>query len=220
MSQPEANQLILLGDSIIDNAAYVRAGEPDVPMQIQAATGGAVDMRAVDGAVTADVLNHQTPKRPLTGAGVLLSSGGNDALQRVDLIATPHARKPIELLTEFYAVREAFRAHYAALLDAILAGFDGPAARVLVLTIYNPRFDVDFGEGAAEAALQPAAEAALSLYNDVIQMEARARGCALIELRALCDADADFANPIEPSAIGGAKIAAAVAAHFSERALT
>ena len=36
------------------------------------------------------------------------------------------------------------------------------------------------------------------------------RGLPIIDLRVLCNDDADFANPIEPSAIGGQKIAQAI----------
>jgi hypothetical protein len=36
------------------------------------------------------------------------------------------------------------------------------------------------------------------------------RGLPLIDLRLICNDDADFANPIEPSVQGGAKIAAAI----------
>ncbi|WP_167858623.1 hypothetical protein [Methylobacterium nonmethylotrophicum] len=41
---------------------------------------------------------------------------------------------------------------------------------------------------------------------------------ALLDLRVVCGADADFANPIEPSVQGGEKIAAAVAAFLGGEA--
>ena len=47
----------------------------------------------------------------------------------------------------------------------------------------------------------------LSVYNDIITKEAFQAGLPLIDLRVLCDEDQDFANPIEPSYIGGLKIA-------------
>ena len=50
------------------------------------------------------------------------------------------------------------------------------------------------------------------LFNDCITREAFAGGLSLIDLRLICDRDEDFANPIEPSVRGGAKIAAAIAA--------
>jgi hypothetical protein len=53
--------------------------------------------------------------------------------------------------------------------------------------------------------------AALALFNDVITRTAFARGLPLIDLRLICNQAADYANPIEPSAAGGDKIAAAVA---------
>ena len=47
------------------------------------------------------------------------------------------------------------------------------------------------------------------LLNDKIR-QTFARGLTLIDLRLICNEDADFANPIEPSARGGAKIAQAI----------
>ena len=43
-----------------------------------------------------------------------------------------------------------------------------------------------------------------------------ARGLPLVDLRLICDRDEDYANPIEPSARGGDKIAAAVARLVAE----
>jgi hypothetical protein len=71
-----------------------------------------------------------------------------------------------------------------------------------VCTIYEPRFP--------EAPRRKLAATALTLLNDKITRQAFARGLALIDLRLICDDDADFANPIEPSARGGAKIAQAI----------
>ena len=57
---------------------------------------------------------------------------------------------------------------------------------------------------------------ALSVFNDTITREAAARGLALIDLRLICTEDEDLANPIEPSVIGGAKIANAIAAFAAD----
>jgi hypothetical protein len=75
-----------------------------------------------------------------------------------------------------------------------------------VCTIYN---------GNLHEELRQAAAAALGIFNDVIARAARERGWPVIELRDLCTEPADYANPIEPSVQGGAKIARAIA-----RALT
>lgn len=201
--------LTLLGDSIIDNKAYVKAGEDDVAQQIaRRAPELRVDMRAVDGAVSAEVLRHQVAT-PLNAAGlVVLSAGGNDALNQIHVIEETAERPAAELLGALWEVRRAFRRDYAALLGRIAAGLGSARSQALVCTIYDPAFRV-FGLG---EALQRGAETALALFNDVIQTEARAHGFGVLELRRLCTEAEDFANPIEPSAVGGAKIADAVVA--------
>jgi hypothetical protein len=55
--------------------------------------------------------------------------------------------------------------------------------------------------------LQQMAMAAETIFNDIITFEIFKRKLPLIDLRVLCDEDQDFANPIEPSCIGGMKIA-------------
>jgi hypothetical protein len=52
----------------------------------------------------------------------------------------------------------------------------------------------------------------LSLFNDAITRAAFARKLPLIDLRLICNDPGDYANPIEPSAQGGEKIAKAIGA--------
>jgi len=89
-----------------------------------------------------------------------------------------------------------------------LVGYDRP---ILVLTIYNPRFELED----APEGLQEAAEGALSAFNDVIQQEALRHGADILDTRILCADASDFANPIEPSAKGGQKIAKGISAWLS-----
>jgi hypothetical protein len=49
------------------------------------------------------------------------------------------------------------------------------------------------------------------VFNDIITREAFARGLPLIDLRLIVDDDADYANDVEPSSIGGGKIARVIA---------
>jgi hypothetical protein len=72
-----------------------------------------------------------------------------------------------------------------------------------VCTIYDGRFP--------EPIRQRLAMAALTVFNDRITRHAFARGLPLIDLRLVCSEDEDYANPIEPSARGGEKIASAIA---------
>ncbi len=55
--------------------------------------------------------------------------------------------------------------------------------------------------------MQKIAVSALSGFNDVIIRTAFLSGLPLIDLRFVCNEDADYANAIEPSETGGAKIA-------------
>ncbi|MGT2478762.1 hypothetical protein ACU4GR_07525 (plasmid) [Methylobacterium oryzae CBMB20] len=86
------------------------------------------------------------------------------------------------------------------MLDAVQAT-TRPTA---LCTIYDPRYP--------DPQRRRLAGTALTLLNDVITREAFARRLTLLDLRVLCGADADFANPIEPSVQGGQKIAQAIAA--------
>jgi hypothetical protein len=72
----------------------------------------------------------------------------------------------------------------------------------VLCSIYYPRFP--------DPALQRQAIIGLSVFNDHIIREAFRAGLPLLDLRLICDDDADFANPIEPSVAGGAKIAGAI----------
>ncbi|MEM1385322.1 MAG: SGNH/GDSL hydrolase family protein [Pseudomonadota bacterium] len=194
------DELILLGDSVIDNATYVRAGEPDVSAQIQSLLPDwQVAMRAVDGHVSADVAAGLDAHPLPPGSCVFLSAGGNDALGSIGLLSDPDDTSFPAAMIRLRQVREAFRGLYAPLLDRLAD------TRALVATIYNPAFA---GE---EADLQAPAEGALSAFNDVIQAEALARGFDILDLRRIFTGSADYANPIEPSAHGGAKLARAVA---------
>src|SRR5215510_13575405 len=109
------NRIILLGDSIIDNGAYVLPAEPDVTKQLQALLPEhAVIKRALDGAVCADVLSSQVANLESTDR-IVLSAGGNDALQHIDLLEAATATTAKAVLLRLAAIREDFRRTYVAL---------------------------------------------------------------------------------------------------------
>ena len=79
--------VILLGDSILDNAAYV-AGKPDVVQQLRdrlAGSGWRATLKAVDGSITSDV-EHQLRQLPADASHLVVSIGGNDVLGRSGLL--------------------------------------------------------------------------------------------------------------------------------------
>jgi hypothetical protein len=191
--------IFLLGDSVFDNGAYVRPSEPDVVRQLRErlSAGWRATLAAVDGAVTGSVVG-QLARLPPDTTHLVVSVGGNDALRRQDVLDL-RVRSVAEALLRLAEVRGGFARDYRAMLDAVL-GRGLPAA---VCTIYDPRFP--------DPTRQQVAVAALSLFNDIITREAFGRGLPLVDLRLICSDDADYANPIEPSARGGAKIASAIA---------
>ena len=108
-----------------------------------------------------------------------------------------------DALTTLTEIGEGFGREYGSMLNSVLrVGL--PTA---VCTIYEPRFD--------EATRRRLATTALTVLNDKITRQAFARGLTLIDLRLICDEDADFTHQIEPSVQGGAKIARAISKFVS-----
>lgn len=189
---------ILLGDSIFDNAAYVRADDPDVVRQLQEQLphDWQATLLAVDGSVIRGV-RSQLERLPAGASHLILSVGGNDALGHARLLEAP-AGSMAETLTTLASAADDFEREYQLMLEETL----GRRLPTAVCTIYNPRF--------AEARMQKLAVTALCIFNDAIIRAAFARGLPLIDLRLICNDERDYANPIEPSARGGAKIADAI----------
>jgi len=193
------SHVVLLGDSIFDNAAYVGGG-PDVVAQLRPLlpAGWRATLRAVDGAVTGGV-SRQLQQLPADASHLVISTGGNDALGQSGVL-DERAFSIAGAVGRLAGVREGFQRDYRAMLDAVLAR----RLPTAVCTIYDARYP--------DPQRQRLVVTALTVFNDVITREAFGRGLPLIDLRLLCDEDEDYANPIEPSVHGGAKIARAIAA--------
>jgi lysophospholipase L1-like esterase len=191
------NHVVLLGDSIFDNAAYV-PGQPDVIQQVRPKLlqNWQASLLAVDGATTRDVA-HQLQSLPTDASHLVISVGGNDALGTASVLFE-NVQSVAEALLKLSAIREQFATEYRTMLDAVLERRIPTA----ICTIYNGWADTE--------GQQRINVTALSIFNDVIAREAFKRGLALIDLRLICNEPEDYANPIEPSSRGGEKIAAAI----------
>ncbi len=189
---------MLLGDSIFDNAAYVTAGAPDVVQQVRQRLpyGSKATLVAVDGSKTRDV-REQLRRLPADATHLVVSAGGNDALDSSDFLTTS-ARSTAEALLGLADIGDEFEQGYLVMLAEVLA-HELPTA---ICTIYYPCFP--------EAALQRMAVVGLTVFNDCIIRAAFAHGLPLLDLRSICTKEGDYANPIEPSARGGEKIARAI----------
>lgn len=191
-----SGHIVLLGDSIFDNAAYVGSG-PDVIAQLrQELPGWQCSLLAVDGDVISGV-SRQLDSLPSDATHLVVSAGGNDALGYAALLQE-RSTSVEEALRWLGTAQEKFAADYHAMLDRVQATTLPFAAA----TIY----DTPPSEPG-----QKVIRAALCLFNDAITRAAFSRGAALVDLRLICTEDADYANPIEPSSQGGQKIAQAIA---------
>ncbi len=187
--------IILAGDSIFDNRAYISPGQPDVVEQVEALMPGGwqATLLAVDGNVIADV-PRQLDRLPRDATHRVVSAGGNDALGHLGML-TEGARSVAEVLGRLAAHGERFQRDYWYMLDALLRRNLAAA----LCTIYFPHFP--------DTKMQRLAVAGLATFNDCILRAAIAHGLPVLDLRLICNEPADYANPIEPSAHGGAKIA-------------
>jgi hypothetical protein len=186
----------LLGDSVLDNVAYTSGG-PDVVTQLQnlLASGWKASLLAVDGAMVVD-LAEQLSGLPPDVTHVVVSIGGNDVLQNLDILRLS-TKSSTEALLSLGKRALHFERGYRSAIDRVLQS----AKPTTVCTIYNGNLSGQ--EGAA-------ARVALMAFNDVILRMAFESQLPVIDLRLVCNEPADYANPIEPSSHGGEKIARAI----------
>jgi hypothetical protein len=185
--------IVLLGDSIFDNARYV----PDRPPVIEQVRRGLpqgwqASLLAVDGHTSEDIAN-QLADLPSGATHLFVSAGGNDALGESGIL-NEAACTVGEALALVHDLRMRFRHSYRAMLRAL----SGAAKPTAVCTVYDSIPD-----------LSPADQAALATFNELILREAFQAGIPVIDLRLVCDRPSDYSqvSSIEPSMVGGAKIA-------------
>ena len=116
---------------------------------------------------------------------------------RVDVLETPVGSSAEALLLLADAVADFERSYRAAVTTVLARGLP-----LVVCAIYNAGFP--------EGDFQRCVQVAVAVYDDVIIRVATQHGLPVIDLRAVCCDPADYVLDIEPSAVGGAKIAAAI----------
>lgn len=197
------SHIVLLGDSIFDNAAYVNGGLDVIAhLRRQIPSEWKASLRAVDGSIVEGV-QKQTFDLPDNATHLIVSAGGNNALLNADILQQK-AASSAEVLNKLADVASEFEYHYREMLEAVLSLQKATA----VCTIYYPRMPESF--------VQKIAVAALTIFNDAIIRQAFSAGIPLIDLRLVCNEDSDYANEIEPSEAGGKKIASAIARLVNE----
>lgn len=193
-----SGHVVLLGDSIFDNAVYVAPGGTSVIEHLRRALPPAWrgSLLAVDGAMVADV-DRQLTNLPSDATHLVLSIGGNDALWMAGNVLAEVATDVRSALQILSGPIEDFSRGYRTLAQT-LRRRNLPLG---ICTIYDH-----------VPGLTAAERMGLCVFNDVISRTAFEVGATLIDLRLTCGEKSDYAavSPIEPSTAGGSKIARAI----------
>ncbi len=190
-----SRHIVLLGDSIFDNARYV-PGEMPVIEQLRAELPDwQATLLAVDGDIVKSI-KDQLRWLPNSATHLVISCGGNDALGQIPYLLSSVSSMEAAL-SRMASIRETFESDYRTMLESVMkVGL--PTA---VCTIYE-----------SIPNLERTLHVALSIFNDVIIREAVRSGLPVIDLRLICSEAEDYSkvSPIEPSAKGGEKIAKSI----------
>jgi hypothetical protein len=186
--------IVLLGDSIFDNASYTSGG-PDVIAQVRQLLprDAKATLLAVDGATTEHV-PLQLARMPRDASHLVLSVGGNDALMNSSILYSPTSSTS-QAVGELAEISQRFEERYRKVVE----GCRELRLPLTICTIYNGSFP--------DSEFQRLVSTALMVFNDVILRVGIEFHLTVIDLRFVCSSPADYANPIEPSSQGGAKIA-------------
>jgi hypothetical protein len=203
--------IILAGDSVFDNRTYVEVGEPDVRDQLSDLLddGDKATLIAIDGDINNNV-SKQLDNIPNDATHLFISIGGNDALMHIDAF-TETVTTIGEALDFFNEKVQEFERDYIKMLTNVIKY----GLKTTLCTIYNPCFDHDKMDrisymiplNANIKELQRRSTTALPLFNNIIFQEAFNFGLPLMDLRLIFNDMADYSNPIEPSVVGGMKMA-------------
>jgi lysophospholipase L1-like esterase len=128
----------------------------------------------------------------------VLSVGGNDAIEHIDILEQP-AETSGAVLNDLDAIGASFHSAYERVARAVA----GRAARTILCTIYEVQLE--------PPVFAKRVRVPLAVLNDRILRVGAKLGLDILELRTVCTEPSDFVQQIEPSAQGAAKIAKAIA---------
>lgn len=148
-------------------------------------------MLAADGSKASGVI-LQSRRVPPDATHLVVSVGGNNALGHLGMLADS-AQTVAEVLQRFSIIRTEYKGTYLNMLNSILEH----QLPIALCTIDYPSYP--------EENFQNLAITTLSKFNDCIIRAGISAVCPLLDLRLICDARADYANPIEPSAARGSQ---------------
>ena len=193
--------IILLGDSIIDNKTYVQQHEYSVLEHLQNISKNEFLQLAHDGDTTVTVLERQLQSQEIAKSShLVLSIGGNDLLQNISLLH----EGPIENINKAFAdVHKQIFKSLEQRFETIVEKLSSHRANLLLCTVYEG----DLGRTDEFRDVLDSSKIMVSSFNDTVYKTASMYNADVLELRHIFTTPEDYANPIEPSHIGGKKLA-------------
>ena len=214
-------KIYLLGDSIIDNAPYVQRHEKDVASHLNSMYKRSpqinINNRAVDGHTMEDLLDTQLSNVGLNEAtNIVVSIGGNDLLNNLVFLLngfTLHKESKIKYFVKNTTRNSTFEETYFEIIkpmqqeyESIVANLSNYRAKLLLCTVYEG----DLVDSDEFNDVVYSSKTMLSIFNDIVYRTAKKYNAEVLELRDIFVSPEDYANPIEPSHIGGGKLAKAI----------
>ena len=196
-----SKELVLLGDSIIDNKTYVLDGEFSVLEHIKSKTEIPVTQLALDGATTDDVLDNQLSNISSEASHIVLSVGGNDLLNEIGFLMEDFKYTPNQVLERCYSLIAPVTKKYESIVTTLQTS--KIRANLLLCTVYEG--DLEGSVMYDDIAIS--SRTMLSLFNDSVYKTHNMFKTGILELRHIFTNKEDYANPIEPSHQGGVKLA-------------
>jgi lysophospholipase L1-like esterase len=221
-------RIILLGDSIIDNRSYVLDGELDVTNHLKKLYAGQPDVSITNNAVDGDTMydlerNHLDEEELQNASHTIVSIGGNDLLHNISFLQTtselsevmgkdarigkwgarelnPTRNKVFE--ETYFEIIKPFTKQY----ETIVANLSNHRAKLLLCTVYEG----DLVDSDEFSDVNNSSKTMVSVFNDIVYRTANKYDADVLELREIFVSSEDYANPIEPSHIGGGKLAKAI----------
>ena len=220
--------ILLLGDSIIDNRSYVLKDELDVTAHLKKLYSDhpnvSITNNAVDGDTMYDLKNNHLDTPDIEEAShIIVSIGGNDLLHNISFLQRTSELSKImgkDARIGKWGVKElnpsrnrVFEEAYFEIIkpftkqyETIVANLSSHRANLLLCTVYEG----DLVDSDEFSDVNNSSKTMVSLFNDIVYRTANKYDADVLELREIFVSPEDYANPIEPSHIGGGKLAKAM----------
>eukprot|EP00927_Polykrikos_kofoidii_P036344 TRINITY_DN30675_c0_g1_i1.p1 TRINITY_DN30675_c0_g1~~TRINITY_DN30675_c0_g1_i1.p1 ORF type:complete len:350 (+),score=55.11 TRINITY_DN30675_c0_g1_i1:58-1050(+) len=194
----KAVHVVLLGDSTLDNGRYlnIEFGELSVERQLSrrcADKGWDCTVLAQDGSMIDDVYQRQVPSIPSKATHLVLSASGNDLLALLNQMVNANFSA-----SSMYSAIVKGLAEVSDRYRRLMKALQATGCHVACCTVYQPHFSHIFFKSLASFSL--------GLHNNRLKQISVDVGASVIDLANMFDSKKDFANPLELSTLGGAKV--------------